>query len=223
MQEFNADFIETALKNEVWDLGNSVLYDLCTKHPHHKTDDEIIAKVWLIGRAYSAAIERRREQGEFSGDDFYTEKVVSEFHKANVDVWLNRLRLRAESNCKNLPVEIHGLFCKLMSRISNQNKRSLSSKYLHFHFPDKFYIYDARALMALRHLLKQLGRYQHLKLQIGDNADREYAAFYTRCYDLQAHIRNELGLLSLRPRNLDKVLLAWYAAHPCLWPRPKRA
>lgn len=47
-----------------WDVGNSVLYDMCRKYPNHGKEDEIIAKVWLIGCSYSAAIERRRNRQE---------------------------------------------------------------------------------------------------------------------------------------------------------------
>ncbi|MCI0640696.1 MAG: hypothetical protein L0Y72_16605 [Gemmataceae bacterium] len=61
--------IAAAQKPWVWDLGNAALYDLCQEHPGHKKRDEIIAKIWLIGRSYSASIERRRHvypsDGEF--------------------------------------------------------------------------------------------------------------------------------------------------------------
>ena len=47
-------------KSTNWDLGNSVLYNLCENNFDHSSDEKIIAKVWLIGRVYAAAIERRR-------------------------------------------------------------------------------------------------------------------------------------------------------------------
>ena len=60
MATITAQEVVAALKkNRVWDLGNKVLYDLCSSYPYHKTDEEIIAKIWLIGRSYAAAIERR--------------------------------------------------------------------------------------------------------------------------------------------------------------------
>jgi len=39
---------------------------------------------------------------------------------------------------------------KLFSKISGLNKRSLASKYLHFHVPELFYISDSRAYDAMR-------------------------------------------------------------------------
>jgi len=53
------DDIEYPLAVSPWDLGNQTLYSLCQDHPMHDRDDVIIAKVWLIGRSYAAAVERR--------------------------------------------------------------------------------------------------------------------------------------------------------------------
>ena len=86
--------IEDALKkNRVWDLGNKVLYDLCSCHPHHKTDEEIIAKVWLIGRSYAAAIERRKNKTTDSeGDFFYEETVAPKIKNSEIDKWFEEIR-----------------------------------------------------------------------------------------------------------------------------------
>lgn len=53
-------FVEKALADSAWDMGNQVLYDLCRRHPGHSEPGEILAKIWLIGRSYAAAIERGR-------------------------------------------------------------------------------------------------------------------------------------------------------------------
>ena len=47
-------------------------------------------------------------------------------------------------------VKVHYLTTKLFSKISGLNKRSLASKYLHFHVPELFYIFDSRAYDAMR-------------------------------------------------------------------------
>src|SRR5438477_314230 len=59
--KLTSEFVEGALLEKVWDVGNGVLYDLCAANPEHTRDDVIIAKIWLIGRTYAAAIERRRD------------------------------------------------------------------------------------------------------------------------------------------------------------------
>jgi hypothetical protein len=38
--------------------GNHILYRMCHKQPGHTNVDVIAGKIWLIGRAYAAAIER---------------------------------------------------------------------------------------------------------------------------------------------------------------------
>jgi hypothetical protein len=68
--------------NSLWDFGNEVLYDLCKNNFDHKDSAKILSKVWLIGRSYSAAIERRRNKDEIN-DDFYIDKVVPEFINQN--------------------------------------------------------------------------------------------------------------------------------------------
>lgn len=69
-----ARLVERALsQDDSWCIGNQVLYDLCRRYPRHAVDAEIVAKVWLIGRAYSASIERGRGKAagsELSNDRF---------------------------------------------------------------------------------------------------------------------------------------------------------
>ncbi len=49
-----------AMRASPWDFSNRVLYDLCRARPAHDDESVVIAKMLLIGRAYSAAIERRK-------------------------------------------------------------------------------------------------------------------------------------------------------------------
>jgi hypothetical protein len=58
--QITQDDVDYALAPSIWDLGNQVLYSLCQDHPGHDHGDAIVAKVWLIGRSYAAAIERRK-------------------------------------------------------------------------------------------------------------------------------------------------------------------
>jgi hypothetical protein len=149
MATITAQEVVAALKkNRVWDLGNKVLYDLCSSYPYHKTDEEIIAKIWLIGRSYAAAIERRKNKASNSeGDKFYEEIVVPKIKYSEVDKWFAIIR---ENPIPGVAIEIHGKLTKLFSDISGLDKRSLASKYLHFHFEDSFFIYDSRAVNAIR-------------------------------------------------------------------------
>ena len=62
-------------KNSSWDFGNSILYNLCQENFYHQDDQKILSKVWLIGRAYSAAIERRKNKDTIN-DNFYIELLM---------------------------------------------------------------------------------------------------------------------------------------------------
>lgn len=77
-RRISRQLVARAQKPTRWDIGNGVLYDLCRRFPRHENAEGVVAKVWLIGRAYSASIERGRGGSEFgplSNEEFYTEKV----------------------------------------------------------------------------------------------------------------------------------------------------
>ena len=61
--------VNASQQKSLWDFGNGILYDMCAIYPAHKSVDQIVAKIWLIGRSYAAAIERRKnakESNEYS-------------------------------------------------------------------------------------------------------------------------------------------------------------
>lgn len=189
-------------KNDSWTLGNCVLYKLCKDHPHHKRDDEISAKIWLIGRAYAASIERRKKK-ENINDDFYSEVVIPQIKKSGIDEWIQ--------NCKNKKTKdvcllAHKKTTNLFMKISGLEKRSLASKYLHFHLPDIFFIYDSRVSRAINILLKELdiGR---MGRRVDDGLfDKSYASFYNKCVKVQGEIFKRYAVL-LNCRELDTLLI----------------
>ena len=100
------------------------------------------------------------------------------------------------------PVEIHGFLTEKIGTITGQNNRSFSSKYLHFHFPDLFYIYDSRAVSALSKFKISL---KDLIIK-NENVDKEYAQFSYKCSHLQKMIFENTAIL-LSIRELDNLLL----------------
>jgi hypothetical protein len=195
--------IEDALKkNRVWDLGNKVLYDLCSGHPHHKTDEEIIAKVWLIGRTYAAAIERRKIKTADSEGDFFYEKIVApNIKNSEIDEWFEEIR---KTPTPEVAVKVHRNLTNLFLEISGLDKRSLASKYLHFHFKDLFFIYDARAVRAIANITE---RSQKVLVNVADReADSAYKSFFQKCLWLQNDLKSLLGKKP-SPREIDKIFL----------------
>lgn len=81
------------ITNSRWEYGNSVLYRMCEEEPEHKQIDVIVGKIWLIGRSYAAAIERRKN-AVVVGDDFYYDVVAPKMLEIGpeLDDRISRLR-----------------------------------------------------------------------------------------------------------------------------------
>ncbi len=195
--------IHAAKKPTPWDVGNDVLYDLCRTRPGHVKGEDVIAKIWLIGRSYAAAIERRKGKSE-TNDDFYVDVVAPMVVSSQIDSWLADARMHEKPTEESFEVmlRVHHETVNLFREISGLDKRSLASKYLHFHVPGLFYIYDSRAIEGLRRLSKYTGRASRTGLQ----ADGEYRKFCEKCFALQQHIEDRYRV-SLTPRELDNLLL----------------
>ena len=117
-EQLTTELIETC-KINVWNFGNGILYKLCAENFYHKEDEKILAKVWLIGRAYAAAIERRRIK-EANNDDFYIDKVVPAFKNSELDSRLRELSKYDKLTQENLEkmLETHFYFTKLTADLT---------------------------------------------------------------------------------------------------------
>ena len=100
-------------------------------------------------------------------------------------------------------MKVHGLTTELFYGISGLEKRALASKYLHFHVPNLFYIYDSRAAEAIREFSSDLPR----PSRAGDGDD-EYRKFAERCHHLRDLCAREFSL-DLLPRHVDNFLLGF--------------
>jgi hypothetical protein len=201
--QLTPEFVLNALGGTPWDFGNQVLYELCHENPSHTRDDVIIAKVWLIGRTYAAAIERRRVPGPWSGDEFYEKNVAPMIRDSEIDEWFARLFERPGKDAA-LDLEAHHQLTSLFTKISELEKRSLASKYLHFHFPERFYIFDSRASQSIGSLTTPVRTKSYSLRQ----HDPVYAPFYLRCEQLCERLAPCVNR-ELSPREIDKVLLAY--------------
>ncbi|MGA2065457.1 MAG: hypothetical protein ABSG86_10825 [Thermoguttaceae bacterium] len=202
MREITPDDLASAQGVWVWDLGNQVLYDLCRSHFTHSSDGEIVAKVWLIGRSYAASIERRRNKKDGAGD-FYAGTVAPAVRRSDIDRWLAEV---SRPGAPGAPETIitHKRLMDLFKSLTDLDKRSLASKYLHFHVPDRFFIYDSLARRAITKLVPRLNRIPNIPAA---EHDQEYKDFVRRCVWLRQHISDRHDV-SLTPRQIDKLLLA---------------
>lgn len=191
-----------------WELGNQVLYDMCKHNFSHKNSQEISAKIWLIERTYAASIERRRKNSSKNNDHFFVKKIVPIIKNSSIDFLFKKL-IRNKSNL-DLVLETHNYVTNLFFKITDLEKRSLASKYLHFHFPNIYFMYDSRANKTVNKLCKALGIKNSLVKKLFTKnvakCDKIYAIFFIKCRLICDAIKNEFAY-SLSPRQLDNIFL----------------
>ena len=149
------DFLNT--KSSRWEFGNSILYEMCSNNPYHNQSDIIVGKIWIIGRSYAAAIERRKNASN-TNDDFYYDLVAPKMLEIGdeLDERLSQLRDDGgtiRDNVNNI-LETHKFLMDVFYELTGLEKRSLASKYLHFHCPELFFIDDSRARTAINRYVK---------------------------------------------------------------------
>jgi len=181
-----------------WDWANSILYNMCEDEPKHTDVNITVGKLNIIGRTYSATIERG------AGSNFKILEVAKKINDSAVDMLLERIRLFNIPNKENIEdiLEVHKYFTDILFEVTGLNKRSLASKYLHFHAPEAFFIYDSIANKKIREELtnkkfKVLNKYNK-------KYDKEYANFVYRCLYFRDNFHKGKS-----PRDIDKVLLGY--------------
>ena len=200
-----ADYIKTV--NSRWEFANNILYDMCRFNPKHDDENIIVGKIWLIGRSYAAAIERRKN-AQKGNDDFYYDVVAPKMLEKGkeLDNRLKRIRNNKGSIKDNLAeiLGAHKFLLDIFYELTKLEKRSLASKYLHFHCPDKFFIYDSRARAAIFKIVKRPDKQVHYGINY---KDEEYADFVCRMLEFQQEIHENFNGKYESPRDLDNYLL----------------
>ncbi len=199
--------IDKAKKSNPWDFGNQFLYTLCRNNFTHDKDDRILTKVLFIGRIYAAATERRKNKTSDINDNFYIDTVAPTFRKSKLDIRLMKLKQIKNVSVDNISevLEVHHYLTTTIKTITALDKRSFSSKYLHFHLPNIFFIYDSRVVKALRQYKCKVPKDLEYLIKLS-NVDKEYAKFFCKCFDLkkQIDIKHKTNLSN---RQLDNVLI----------------
>ena len=209
----NEKDIKAAREQNDFDFGNEVLYKMCKKSPSHEDSGHIIGKVWLIGRSYAADIGRGREKGTIN-DDFYLGEVPKLFkeHYKDIDSDISRLQ-DFDINFENLEktLTIHKKLTDATKKVNkNREQRSFSSKYLHFHAPNAFFILDSRVKGALNKEIEERKLRRECRTEIKKfrnlKCDTEYSEFSVKCLVLRESLNKEFGV-NLTPRQLDNLLI----------------
>jgi len=196
-------YIESSKKrSEFWHFGNDVLYEMCRKNFDHQDVTVITGKLMLIGRTYSATLDRQttKVKGQtreiVRGRRLYAE-VSEKIRDSDLDQRLKALQgyLHFEPSIKQELLSIHIDLVSIFRDVTGQEKTSLASKYLHFHLQDLFFIMDSLAKSALAQITIQKPRGGYGK----------YPAFFNAMSILQAQIHECCGEI-MTPRELDDLL-----------------
>jgi hypothetical protein len=191
----------------MFDFENQILYDMCEKARTNTKEEEIIAKLRLIGRSQASALERGAKC-ERLGDDLYVLSAAPAVRAAGeeLDTRIGGLRQhpRITADLSERILETHAFLTGLLHSVTQIHNRSLASKYLHYHAPEIFPIYDSRAYASLQSLNTAFG-IKKLELP-AEEYDSAYADFISKLIPLMDYIGNEFDVW-LNPRELDKLLL----------------
>ena len=204
-----AQVLEIKMKNieksSGW--GNDVLYQMCRDAPRHNDIDKIAGKIWLIGRAYSASIERKAGKKMIKGKDFYKDIVAPAIKNSDIDQWIDSVKDISRVTRENIhPVLFaHKKLTDLFLKISTVEKRSLASKYLHFHQPKAFFIFDSIANKKIRKLTRCIKQ----RFDVPKQYDYEYSAFVYRCLYYRDNIFENKIRKNTSPRTLDRFLIGY--------------
>jgi len=190
----------------LWAQGDEVLYEMCRRDPCHSDVQPVVAKMWLIGRSYAAAIERKRPKDGSTAEDFYS-RIARRLIDSDLDdqiSGLNRMTKLEPDSVDGL-LDVHAAVIGLLKPDTGDAKRSFASKYLHFHCPTVVPIYDSLAEAAI---YAALGRERVRTRVSSPDHDGAYRTFVARVLHLRSELEDEYGI-SLSPRQMDRLLLSF--------------
>ena len=139
--------------------------------------------------------------------DFIKTKVAPAMRDSGIDTWLESVSSISRLTDKNIELSLacHKKLTDLFKKITGIDKRSLASKYLHFHRPQAFFIFDSVANTNIRARLRD----KKIRHSYPKGYDNEYSSFVTRCvYYRDNYFEEKIGGLAT-PRKLDMELLGY--------------
>lgn len=175
-----------------WSITYETLRTLCRRYPRHHQPNANYAKLVIIGRAYSAGMERKGIK-----DLHQLARYIARRHD-KIDGLIRSLPKRKTITPQAIRVilRVHKRFVSVLSRFAKThgstgaNLRSFASKYLHFHHAG-VPIFDRLANSALqRHRLDTL-TLNTLKSDVPERScDAQYRQFAIRLFALAEEATN---------------------------------
>lgn len=168
-----------------WGAVDEVLYGICARYPDHSDRRLVTAKIALVGRAYSAGLERQVKPDPGEQAIAKIAKFVLA-HSSEIDAIiaaLDALHEPLDGAAMTAIVDQHGRFTTLLRQVTAKQTmpRSFAAKYLHFHRP-VLPIYDSYAAERLSALVP----WDAKQIPVGQppGSDGEYRSFCTRFFRL---------------------------------------
>ena len=138
-----------------------------------------------------------------TSEAFYSKVVVQAVLGSSLDEHLAGIGVAQQCESPEdarVLLATHASLMDTFRKASGRSNRSLASKYLHFHRPLFFPMFDSRADRGIRQVVsgRVAGSFP--------NGGREYRSFLARFMLLRQWIASEYGL-DLTPRQVDRILL----------------
>lgn len=179
-----------------WERGRRSLYDLCAGTSHDDLDTTI-SKLWLIGRSHSAALERTHVGRH---GDVYLD-AATRLREARLDETLTTLAatpVTYDQSHRDALVLCVAKVTNILMQVTEQEKISLASKYLHYHQPS-IPIYDSVSDGAFRKLAQPVAR-----------GTEVYAGHLERFEHLFVALRGVNEFEPVSARTIDDFVLWWW-------------
>jgi hypothetical protein len=191
-------------RDAAWGFGNTILYRMCKEEPCHRDLDVVSAKLWLIGRSYAASPERGSGVAPEGETPAFFDWLAERMNWPALDRTLDKLSednpFGPDTLC--LILDLHRCFherlrsaIKLrLNGLEARRQTSFCSKYLHFHKPDHFPLFDSYVSAAVSRATGPWKRYE-----CGPKHDPKYSRF---CQQLLIY-RQDKANLTLRGLDRD--------------------
>lgn len=189
-QYFHQQFAQYDDNDSRYRDANQVLYRMVQEWPENTDPNKVVAKFWIIGRTYAAVVERRSNKATTPGD-FYYDYVAPRICESELDAKIAAVKAKnyeevSEESIRDI-LDLHGYLVGILKGLTGKDKRSLASKYLHFHLPDLVFIYDSR-------VSKVIGEFVDGKVKVPNkdpNWDEVYAKFVYKVFEIYKTLRRE--------------------------------
>jgi len=171
-------------------VANLALYQLCEAHPDHSDVGATEAKLSLIGKHYSASPKRGVGHAADGDETGFFERLARRLKISDLDARLDVVRAagRVDQASVRTVADAHArMVDEVTSFIDDdwnggrtsrraRGRTSFCSKYLHFHVPEAFFIYDSviKRRLLMRGSMTYLAFCETMLAFAKDNADVDW-------------------------------------------------